>query len=89
MIPEDRPRIGTKSYSIEAGSRVTIKYPSYMVGSSILFYLYIICAPAKGDQVTLKYYSSVLKNIFTAEPFTFADGTRLGTNAQPYTPVFY
>ncbi len=52
-----------------------------------LFFLYI-CAPTKGEQVTLKYYSAALKNIFTAEPFAFANDTQLGSVAAPYKPAF-
>ena len=35
QIPEDKPGIGSKLYSIEAGSRVTVKFPSYKVGSAV------------------------------------------------------
>ena len=35
QIPEDKPGIGTKTYSIEAGSRVTVKYPSYRTAINI------------------------------------------------------
>ena len=52
-----------------------------------LFFLYI-CAPTNGNNVTLRYYSAVLKNIFTAEPFAFANNTQLGSIAEPYTPAF-
>ena len=50
-----------------------------------LFYLYI-CAPADGGDVTLRYYSSVLKNIFIAAPFSFSNDMQLGSVAMPYTP---
>ena len=53
----------------------------------LLFFLYI-CAPTKGEDITLKYYSSVLKNIFIAEPFAFANDTQLGSIANPYMPQF-
>lgn len=52
-----------------------------------LFFLYI-CAPTSGSNVTLRYYSSVLKNMFLAEPFAFANDTQLGTIDEPHTPAF-
>ena len=52
-----------------------------------LFYLYI-CSPANGQEVTLKYYSSVLKNVLSAAPIAFTDGSHLGSIAEPYTPQF-
>ena len=51
------------------------------------FFLYI-CAPTQGKNVTLRYYSSVLKNIFVAEPFAFVNDTQLGSVAKPYMPLF-
>ncbi len=35
QIPEDKPGVGSKLYSIESGSRVIVKYPAYMAGTSI------------------------------------------------------
>lgn len=50
-----------------------------------VYWLYI-SAPDSGDQVTLMYYSAVLRHIYAAEPFQYqSDGNR-GTIEQPYTP---
>lgn len=49
------------------------------------FWLYI-AAPENGDQVTLKYYSSVFKHIYTAESFPYQNGEQKGSPSQPYTP---
>lgn len=56
-------------------------------GQGEVFFLYI-CAPTNGGQVTLRYYSAALKNIFTSEPFPFANDTQLGTIETPYMPQF-
>ena len=50
-----------------------------------LFFLYIT-TPEDGGNVTLKHYSSVLKNIFTAQPVPFRNDTQLGTVGEPYSP---
>ena len=52
-----------------------------------LYYLYI-CAPTSEQDVTIHYYSKVLKTIFRSAPFAFADGGHLGSIASPYTPTF-
>ena len=52
-----------------------------------LFFLYI-CAPTRGDNVTLRYYSSALKHIYIDAPFTFANDRHLGSVAEPYIPQF-
>ena len=52
-----------------------------------LFYLYIT-TPEDGGNVTLKYYSSVLKNIFAAEPVPFKNDQQLGTVREPYSPIW-
>ena len=50
-----------------------------------LFFLYIT-TPEEGDNVTIKHYSSVLKNIFTDQPVPFRNDTQLGTVGEPYSP---
>ncbi|MBO4621639.1 MAG: hypothetical protein J5635_03095 [Paludibacteraceae bacterium] len=50
-----------------------------------LFFLYIT-APEDDGNVTLKHYSSVLKNLYTAEPFPFRNDQQLGTVLEPYSP---
>ena len=52
-----------------------------------LFFLYIT-APEEGSNVTIKHYSSVLKNIFTAQPVAFRNDTQLGTVSEPYLPAW-
>lgn len=52
-----------------------------------LFFLYV-CTPTNGQEITLKYYSTILKNILVATPFAFTDGGHLGSIAEPYTPAF-
>lgn len=52
-----------------------------------LFFLYIT-APEDGGNVTLKHYSSVLKNIFTAQPVAFRNDQQLGTVSEPYSPAW-
>jgi len=54
-----------------------------------LFYLYIAGPLSAGENtvVTLRYYSSVLKNTFVAtETIPFRNDERLGTVSQPYIP---
>ena len=51
-----------------------------------LFFLFI-SAPQEGNEVLLKYYSTAVKNIFTAtEPVPYKNNTRLGTVSDPYKP---
>ncbi len=52
-----------------------------------IFFLYI-CKPAEGENVKIRYYSYVLKNIFTSEPFTYTNDAQLGTIAAPFMPQF-
>ena len=49
-------------------------------------YWLFIAAPESGDQVTLKYYSAALRNLFAADPFPYKNNEQLGTPATPYTP---
>jgi hypothetical protein len=49
-------------------------------------YWLFIAAPESGDQVTLKYYSSALRNIFAADPVPYRNNTSLGSPSNPYTP---
>ena len=54
-----------------------------------LFYLYI--SDPKGEQkmITLRYYSSVLKNIFYSEDsFVFVNESRQGNVNEPFVPTF-
>jgi len=52
-----------------------------------LFYLYIAPQTSFSGEVTLRYYSAHYKNLFEAEnTFTFANDSRLGTVAEPFTP---
>ena len=54
-----------------------------------LFFLFITAPESTDNNVQLKYYSSVLKNIFIAsEPLTFRNDDVLGTVSEPLTPVF-
>jgi len=59
-----------------------------------LFFLYISAPLTENNaefnnQITLRYYSAELKNIFTsAESVTFVNDTSLGTVGQPYSPLF-
>ena len=55
-----------------------------------LYYIYI-SAPdnAEENQVTLKYYNTALKNIFTAKDvFSFKNYATIGTVSEPFTPTF-
>lgn len=52
-----------------------------------LFFLYIT-APEDGGNVTLKHYSSVLKNLYTAQPVAFRNDQQLGTVSEPYSPAW-
>lgn len=52
-----------------------------------LFYLFI-CAPSNGSEITLRYYSNALKNIFTTAPITFVSDGHLGSINAPYIPAF-
>lgn len=49
------------------------------------FWLYI-AGPESSDRVTLKYYSSVFKHIYAAEPIPYQNDGEIGTPSQPYTP---
>lgn len=55
-----------------------------------LFFLFIIGPNAdKGTEVTLRYYSAILKNTFIAkDPIIFSNDAQLGTVSAPYTPEF-
>ena len=51
-----------------------------------LFYLYVT-APKSGSAVTLKYYSSKVKNLFVAdEALVYSNDANIGTVAAPHTP---
>jgi len=51
-----------------------------------LFYLYVT-APKSGSAVTLKYYSSKVKNLFVAdEALVYSNDVIIGTVAAPHTP---
>lgn len=53
-----------------------------------LFYLYVT-APSNGSEVTLKYYSAKLKNLFEhKDAFPYLNDKCLGTVAEPYIPAF-
>lgn len=54
-----------------------------------LFFLYV-CAPTSEDtNVTLRYYSATLRNIFVAENvFKFVNDDNKGTASDPFTPSF-
>ena len=50
------------------------------------YWLYI-SAPEKGDKVTLKYYSPVLKHIYRAsETIPYVNDKWYGSTSEPYTP---
>lgn len=51
------------------------------------FWLYIV-APENGDEVTLRYYSSVLRHLYAAEPIPYRINTRMGEPSEPYAPVW-
>ena len=51
-----------------------------------LFYLYVT-APSNGSEVTLKYYSAKLKNLFTASTtLTYGNDAIIGSVSAPYAP---
>ena len=53
-----------------------------------LFFVYIN-APKTDSDITLKYYSSVLKHIYAdKESFPFINDTQLGSAGSPYTPIW-
>ena len=51
------------------------------------FFMYI-CPPADGETITIRYYSSRLKHIYTAEKVQYVNDGQLGTAGSPYMPVF-
>ena len=53
-----------------------------------LFWLYVT-APENNEEITIKYYSSKLKNIFVSEEtFPYRNDYQLGTVSAPYSPAF-
>ena len=55
-----------------------------------LYYLYMSGKTDQSiDQVTLRYYSATVKNIFVAtETFAFVNDGQIGTYSEPYAPKF-
>ncbi len=53
-----------------------------------LFYLHIVSPQDTQQQVTLRFYSAKLRNLFEAAPISFTGETILGTVDTPYTPDF-
>ena len=57
------------------------------VAESGLYWLYILPATDKEDDIQLRFYSPDLKRIFHATTtFPFRNDTQLGTVAEPYSP---
>ena len=54
-----------------------------------LFYLYITSPSDDSEEITLKYYSARLRNIFQTDThFSFVNGDRLGSVNEPMRPLF-
>ena len=52
-----------------------------------LFYLYIVAPRTSSQEITLRYYSATLRNIYRADAtFPFENGGRQGSTATPLTP---
>ena len=87
------PRIGD-SWHIDSSDMVGAFCGNQCVGvarpSGILFFVYITSpTPGNNEPVTLRYYSSVLKNIFYGDAaFPFCNGDRQGTVNNPLRPQF-
>ena len=87
------PRIGD-SWHIDSADMVGAFCGNQCVGvarpSGILFFVYITSpTPGNNEPVTLRYYSSVLKNIFYGDvAFPFNNGDRRGTVNNPLRPLF-
>ena len=57
-----------------------------------LFFLYVtgLSSTAENAQVTLKYYSSTLKNTFVAaDAFPFRNDDKIGSVSSPLAPMFW
>lgn len=54
-----------------------------------LFFLYIVAPTQSGADITLRYYSARLHNIFQGDTVLhFENGARIGTVTEPLTPLF-
>lgn len=57
--------------------------------SDDLFFLYITAPSQDGEEITLRYYSTRLRNVFLADDsFHFENGARHGSVVDPLTPAF-
>lgn len=57
--------------------------------SEKLFFLYISSPSESDDDITLRYYSARLRNVFLADAILhFENGARMGSVADPLTPAF-
>lgn len=87
------PQIGD-SWHIDSSDMVGAFCGGQCVGvarpSGTLFFVYITPpSPGNSEPVTLRYYSSVLKNIFYGDvAFPFYNGDRQGTVNNPLRPLF-
>ena len=60
-----------------------------MTPTDSLFFLYIVSPSTSTDDITLRYYSARLHNIFQADTILhFENGARLGSVTNPLTPLF-
>jgi hypothetical protein len=54
-----------------------------------LFYLYITSPSQDNEDISLRYYSVRLRNVFQADTrFSFVNGARLGSVSDPLKPLF-
>lgn len=54
-----------------------------------LFYLYITSPSQDNEDISLRYYSVRLRNVFQADTrFSFVNGARLGSVSEPLKPLF-
>ena len=94
-LTQSYPDITPADWQVDTADRLAAFAADECVGvtsltqADSLFFLYISAPSESGADITLRYYSSRLHNIFQADDILhFENGARHGSVADPLTPVF-
>jgi hypothetical protein len=89
------PELTSADWQLDTADRLAAFAGSECIGVTSLsqydnlFFLYILSPSASDADISLRYYSARLHNIFQADTLLhFENGARIGSVADPLTPAF-